>query len=95
MSLEPDQTVVGSCLADGRGFAHRRKIVLSVLGALAVTGLLGFVLAGRRGQFVAALHRAPISLLALSALLQVVALLARSEAIRAAMPTDPFNTLAR
>ncbi|MGA2926156.1 MAG: lysylphosphatidylglycerol synthase domain-containing protein [Solirubrobacteraceae bacterium] len=51
-----------------------------MLGALAVTGVLGFVLAGRRGQFIAALHSASISLLALAALLQIVALLARSEA---------------
>jgi hypothetical protein len=54
--------------------------VLSVVGALAVTGVLGFVLAGRSGQFVAALHSAPISLLGLAALLQIVALLARTEA---------------
>jgi uncharacterized membrane protein YbhN (UPF0104 family) len=44
--------------------------------------VLGFVLAGRRGQFVAALHSAPLSLLACAALLQIVALLARSEAWR-------------
>jgi hypothetical protein len=53
---------------------------LSILGALLVTGLLTFVIAGRGGQFIAALHTAPISLLALAASLQIVALLARSEA---------------
>jgi uncharacterized membrane protein YbhN (UPF0104 family) len=71
------------CLqADQRGLCPslRRRLVLSVVGALAVTGVLGFVLAGRSGQFVAALHSAPISLLGLAALLQIVALLARSEA---------------
>ena len=51
-----------------------------MLGALAVTTVLGFVLARRRGQFTAALHTAPVSLLALAAALQIVALLARSEA---------------
>ena len=51
-----------------------------MLGALAVTAVLAFVLARRRGQFTAALHTAPISLLALAVLLQIVALLARSEA---------------
>jgi len=61
-------------------FALRRKLVLSVLGALVVTGVLGFVLAGRRGQFVAALHTASIAFLVLAVLLQIVALLARSEA---------------
>ncbi|MGA2013884.1 MAG: lysylphosphatidylglycerol synthase domain-containing protein [Solirubrobacteraceae bacterium] len=60
----------------------RRKLALSVAGALAVTGLLGYVLAGRRGQFTAALHSAPLTLLAVAAALQVVALLARSEAWR-------------
>ncbi|MFZ0385284.1 MAG: hypothetical protein WAL22_06465 [Solirubrobacteraceae bacterium] len=77
----------------------RRKVLLSVLGALVVTGALGFVLAGHRGQFVAALHSAPISLLAVSALLQIVALLARSEAwnvtVRAAGGSVPRRLLFR
>ena len=60
--------------------SFRRRVMLSVLGALAVTGVLGFVLAGRRGQFIAALHSAPVSFLGLAMLLQVVALLARTEA---------------
>ncbi len=46
----------------------------------AVTGVLGFVLAGHRGQFVAALHSAPISFLAASVALQIAALLAHTEA---------------
>jgi uncharacterized membrane protein YbhN (UPF0104 family) len=58
----------------------RRKVVLSILGALAVTCLLGFVLAGRRKEFTTALHSAPLALLGLAALLQIVALLARTEA---------------
>ncbi len=45
-----------------------------------MTGILGFALAGRRQQFVAALDSVPISLVALAAVLQVLALLARSEA---------------
>lgn len=53
---------------------------MSVLGALVVTGVLAFVLAGRAGQFRAALHTAPISLLAVAVVLQIIALLARSEA---------------
>ena len=51
-----------------------------MVGALAVTGALIFVLAGKRGQFAAALHSAPLSLLVLAVLLQIAALLARSEA---------------
>jgi len=72
--------IVGCIAADQPRFALRRRLVLSVLGAVVVTGVLGFVLAGKRGEFIAALHSAPISLLALAALLQIVALLARSEA---------------
>ena len=53
---------------------------MSILGALIVTGLLAFVLAGRSGQFSAALRTAPLSLLAFAVLLQIVALVARSEA---------------
>ena len=52
----------------------------SIIGALAVTGVLAFVLLGRRGQFIAALHSVPIPLLGLAAVLQIVALLARTEA---------------
>jgi hypothetical protein len=80
LSLVPDLTIVECAADDARRSVLRRKVVLSVLGALVVTGALGFVLAGHRGQFVAALHSAPISLLAVSALLQILALLARSEA---------------
>jgi hypothetical protein len=79
--LELDPPTV--CLqADQHGLCPslRRRLALSAVGALAVTGILGFVLAGRSGQFVAALHSAPLSLLGLAALLQIVALLARSEA---------------
>ena len=58
----------------------RRRAVLSVLGFMVVAGALTAELAGRRGQFTAALHAAPIWLLAIAALLQVLALLARTEA---------------
>lgn len=83
MSLELHTLTVSCTEVDGRGVAatsFRRRILLSMLGALAVAAVLGFVLARRRGQFTAALHAAPISLLALAALLQILALLARTEA---------------
>lgn len=60
--------------------SFRRRIGLSFVGALVVSGVLGFVLAGRGGQFSAALRSAPLSLLGLAVVLQIVALLARSEA---------------
>ncbi len=47
---------------------------------LAVTSALVVVLAGRRGQFTAALHALPIWLLIVAVLLQIVALLSRTEA---------------
>jgi hypothetical protein len=43
-----------------------------------VTGALGAELAGRRGQFTAAIHAAPIWILSLVVLLQLVALIART-----------------
>jgi hypothetical protein len=99
LSLEPDLTIVECAVADDCGTALRRKIVISVLGALAVTGVLGFVLAGHRSQFVAALHSAPISFLAASVALQIAALLSRSEAwnvcVRAAGGTVPRRLLFR
>ncbi len=99
MSLEHELRIVDRIAAGECRSAVRRKLAVSVLGALVVTGVLGFVLAGRRGQFVAALHTAPISLLALAALLQIVALLARSEAwnvcVRAAGGSVPRRVLFR
>jgi hypothetical protein len=54
--------------------------VISVLGAAVVAGALGVELAGRRGQFTAAIHAAPIWILSLVVLLQLVSLIARTEA---------------
>lgn len=50
------------------------------MGAAAVAGALGLELAGQRGQFTAALHSAPLWILSLVVLLQLVALIARTEA---------------
>jgi len=60
--------------------ALRRRAAFSVLGAVLVTGALGVELTGRRAQFSTALHAAPIWLLSLTILLQIVSLIARSEA---------------
>jgi len=72
-------SVDGDERAGGRRFS-RRRVVFSVLGPLLVIGVLGVVLAGRSNQFTVALDSAPLLILALAAVLQVVALLARSEA---------------
>lgn len=83
MSRAHDPLTVSLIGADERALrlsSLRRRVGLSILGALVVTGVLTFALAGQRRQFIAALHTAPISLLALAVSLQIVALLARSEA---------------
>jgi uncharacterized membrane protein YbhN (UPF0104 family) len=83
LPLEPHPLTVDCSDVDEpalRLSSFRRRVGLSVVGALVVSGVLGFVLAGRGGQFSAALQSAPISLLGIAVLLQIVALLARSEA---------------
>jgi uncharacterized membrane protein YbhN (UPF0104 family) len=63
-----------------RGFGRRHRALITVIGSLATAAVLAFVLAGRRHEFVAALSDAALWVLAVAALLQIVALLARSEA---------------
>jgi uncharacterized membrane protein YbhN (UPF0104 family) len=63
-----------------RSLSLRRRALLSVLGMAAVTSALVVVLAGRRGQFTTALHSLPVWLLVSAVLLQIVALLSRTEA---------------
>lgn len=67
------------CEGNLKRWSHRRT-AMSVVGALVVTGVLVLVLAGRRAQFETALSSAPISLLGIAVLLQIIALLARGEA---------------
>jgi uncharacterized membrane protein YbhN (UPF0104 family) len=86
MPTLPTTAPLGAHPACGRGddvpprAILRRKAVISIFGALGVTVWLGFVLAGQRGKFTEALHRAPVSMLCIAVGLQIVALLARSEA---------------
>jgi len=54
--------------------------VVGILGATVVATALGVELAGRRGQFMEAIRAAPIWILLLAVLLQLVALTARTEA---------------
>jgi uncharacterized membrane protein YbhN (UPF0104 family) len=63
-----------------RDFGRRRRAAITVFGSLASAAVLAFVLAGRRHQFADALSDAAVSVLAVTVLLQIVALLARSEA---------------
>jgi hypothetical protein len=63
-----------------RDFGRRRRTPITVVGSLACAAVLAWLLAGRRDEFVSALSGASASVLALATLLQVVALLGRSEA---------------
>jgi uncharacterized membrane protein YbhN (UPF0104 family) len=67
-------------LAGLRGFGRRHRTLITVVGSLATAGALAFVLAGHRDEFTEALSEAALWVLAVTALLQIVALLARSEA---------------
>ena len=63
-----------------REFGRRHRTLIAVVGSLATAAILAFVLAGRRDEFATALSDAAAWVLAVTVLLQIVALLARSEA---------------
>ena len=63
-----------------RSFGRRRRGPITIVVSLASAAVLVALLAGRRAEFVAALSTAGVGVLAVTALLQVVALVARSEA---------------
>jgi uncharacterized membrane protein YbhN (UPF0104 family) len=67
-------------LAGLRGLGRRHRALITVLGSLTTAAVLVFLLAGRRHEFGAALSSAALWALAVTALLQIVALVARSEA---------------
>jgi uncharacterized membrane protein YbhN (UPF0104 family) len=83
----------------GRDFGRRHRVPITVAGSLATAAVLAFVLAGRRHQFAAAVSGTPARVLAVTVLLQIVALVARSEAwhlsIRAAGGTVARRVLYR
>jgi uncharacterized membrane protein YbhN (UPF0104 family) len=61
-------------------FGRRHRVLVAIAGAVACALLLGLILAGRRERLASALAGAPWWTLTLAAALQVVALLARTEA---------------
>lgn len=63
-----------------RAFARRRRTPLTIVGSVVTAAILAFVLEGRREEFTAALGDAAAWVLAVAVLLQIVALLVRSEA---------------
>jgi uncharacterized membrane protein YbhN (UPF0104 family) len=72
----------------------RRSAAATVLGALAVAGILAWALAGRRDDFTAALSSAPLWVLLGAVALQLLALVARSEAWHASV-TAAGGTVSR
>jgi uncharacterized membrane protein YbhN (UPF0104 family) len=58
----------------------RRRALITVIGSLAAAAVVALLLAGRRDQFVAALSGTAGWVLGVTALLQIVALVSRSEA---------------
>ena len=63
-----------------RAFWRRRRTAITIAGSLATIVVLALLLAGRRDEFAQAMSSAAWWELAVAALLQIVALLARSEA---------------
>jgi uncharacterized membrane protein YbhN (UPF0104 family) len=63
-----------------RDLGRRRRAPITVVGSLATAVILALLLAGRRDDFATALSGATAAVLAVTVLLQIVALLARSEA---------------
>ncbi len=63
-----------------RVFGRRHRTAITIVGSLLTAAILVFVLSGHREEFADALSSASLWVLAVAVLLQIVALLARSEA---------------
>jgi uncharacterized membrane protein YbhN (UPF0104 family) len=61
-------------------FGRRRRTALTVVGSLVTAAILVLLLAGRKDEFTAALSSAALWVIAVTTLLQIVALVSRSEA---------------
>ncbi len=76
----PEAAPLAAAVARLRAFGRRRRVPLTIVGSLGTVAVLVVVLAGRRHQFSAALSGPAAWVLVVTVLLQIVALLARSEA---------------
>jgi uncharacterized membrane protein YbhN (UPF0104 family) len=63
-----------------RDFVRRRRTLITIAGSLLTAAILVLLLAGRRDEFADALSGAAAPVLVVTVLLQIVALIARSEA---------------
>ena len=66
--------------AELRAFGRRHRTAVTIVGSVGTAAVLVAALAGHRDEFAEALAEAPLWLLAVTALLQIVALVSRSEA---------------
>jgi uncharacterized membrane protein YbhN (UPF0104 family) len=89
MTPAPDPTVAAQApparrltdlTAALRDVGRRRRTLITVVGSLATAAVLALVLSGRRHEFEAALTDVAAWVLGITVLLQIVALVARSEA---------------
>jgi uncharacterized membrane protein YbhN (UPF0104 family) len=69
-----------STISGLRELGRRRRTAITVVGSLGAAAVLALLLAGRREEFAEALSGTAAWVLAVAALLQIVALVARSEA---------------
>jgi len=68
------------CSTNGGAGRGRRSVAAPIIGALVVAGILAWALAGRRDEFAEALRTAPLWVLLVAAVLQVLALVSRGAA---------------
>jgi uncharacterized membrane protein YbhN (UPF0104 family) len=79
-AISPSRGGIATWWLGLRAFGRRHRTLITVVGSVATAAVLVAVLAGRRDEFVEALSEAAVWVLGVTALLQIVALLARSEA---------------
>jgi len=75
-----DTSWVARAFAGLRAIGRRHRALITVVCSLGTAALLGFALAGRGHEFGAAIADVSVGMLGVTALLQILALLSRSEA---------------
>lgn len=76
----PDAGRLSQFSARVRAFGRRHRTLITVVGSLATAAVLVYILAGRRHEFTDALSEVAAGVLALTVVLQIIALISRSEA---------------
>jgi uncharacterized membrane protein YbhN (UPF0104 family) len=79
-AIRPSRARVAARWAELRAFGRRHRTAVTIVGSVVTAAVLVAALAGHRDEFEEALSQAALWLLAVTTLLQIVALLSRSEA---------------